>query len=222
WEDQYNFFAYSNANVVRGLRDAAAIATLQGNAGDAADFTNRANTIKSGLDDWLNDNNEVTDISQLGIVYPFGVYTPTEPLAVRYIDRMNGGFPDTSGQSHPLVNFTNRYGWLDLINRYWGDGYWGNGGSSSPWGAGPWFLSTLWYGLYYAERQDYTSGKGDIDNHRYRIDLLLSKLGPDGLAAEQIAPHCGDTCPATDCPNCGSELYPGQTDFLLETAWPNA
>ena len=227
WEDSYNFFIYSNANVVRGLRDAAAIATIQGQAGDAADFTNRANTIKGGLDDRLTANREQTDISQLGIVYPFKVYSPVEPLAVRYIDRINGVHPDESGQNHPLINFTNRYNWLDLINRYHCDGYWGNncspgGQASTPWGAGPWFLSTLWYGLYYAERQDFTAGKADIDNHKYRIDLSIAKLGPAGLGAEQIAPYCSDNCPATDCPNCGSLQYPGQGDFTLQTAWPNA
>lgn len=222
WEDSYGFFIYSNANVVRGLRDAAAIATVQGNAPDATDFTNRANTIKSGLDDKLDANGEITDISQLGIVYPFGVYEPTDARAVRYIDRINGVQPDSSGFNHPLVNFTDRYGWLNLINRYHGDGYWGNGSAASPWGAGPWFLSTLWYGLYYAERQDYTANKADIDNHKLRIDLLIDKLGPVGFGAEQIAPHCADSCPATDCPNCGSLQYPGQSDFRLQTAWPNA
>lgn len=222
WEDQYNFFAYSNAAVVRGLDDARAIATAVGNGGDAADFNNRKNTIKGGLDDWLDGNNEITDISQLGLVYPFQVYSPTDTRAVRYIDRMNGVQPDTSGQIHPLVNFTNRYGWLDMINRYWGDSYWGNGSPASPWGAGPWFLSTLWYGLYYAERQDFTAGSSDIDNHKYRIDLLFPALGPVGFGAEQIAPHCSDNCPAGDCPNCGSLLYPGQSDFVLQTAWPNA
>lgn len=222
WEDSYNFFIYSNANVVRGLRDAASIASLLGNAADAADFTNRANTIQSGLDDRCNANAEVTDISQLGLVYPFKVYSPTDPRAVRYIDRMNGVQNDTTGSSHPLVNFNDRYGWLNLINRYWGDGYWGNGSSASPWGAGPWFLSTLWYGLYYAERADFTADKGDIDNHKFRIDLCINKLGPIGFGAEQIAPACADSCPATDCPNCGSLMYPGQPDFALQTAWPNA
>ncbi|MCK6455899.1 MAG: hypothetical protein L6Q92_05145 [Phycisphaerae bacterium] len=222
WEDSYGFFIYSNANVVRGLRDAASIATQLGNGADAADFTNRANTIQSGLDDALNANAEITDISQLGIVYPFQVYSPVDAKAVRYIDRVNGVHPDTSGMNHPLVNFTNRYGWLDLINRYHGDGYWGNGSAASPWGAGPWFLSTLWYGLYYAERQDHTPGRGDIDNHRYRVERLLDHLGPVGLGAEQIAPHCADNCPAPDCPNCGSLLYAGQPDFTLQTAWPNA
>ncbi len=222
WEDQYNFFIYSNANVVRGLRDAAAIAGYLGNAADAADFTNRANTIKSGLDDKLDANAEVTDISQLGLVYPFNIYDPTDPRAVRFIDRINGIQNDTTGNSHPLINFNDRYGWLNLINRYWGDGYWGNGSAASPWGAGPWFLSTLWYGLYYAERQDFTPNKADIDNHKFRIDLAINKLGPVGLGAEQIAPACADSCPATDCPNCGSLQYPGQLDFRLQTAWPNA
>lgn len=218
WEDQYGFFIYSNASVVRGLRDAEEIATILGHAADAADFSARADTIKSGLDDKLDANAEVTDISQLGIVYPFETHAPTDPRAVNYIDRINGVADDTTGNSHSLVNFTDQYGWLDLINRYWGDSYWGDGSPASPWGAGPWFLSTLWYGLYYAQRADFTPDKGDIDNHKYRIDLCIDELGPVGFGAEQMAPSC-DPC---TCPNCGSLLYPGQTDFVLQTAWPNA
>ncbi|HKQ49084.1 MAG TPA: glycoside hydrolase family 15 protein [Phycisphaerae bacterium] len=220
WEDQYNFFAYSNANVVAGLRDAAAIANALGNNADEADFAGWQATIKAGLDDWLDDNSEITDISQLGIVYPFQVYHPQDTRAVRYIDRINGVQSDSSGNSHPLVNFTNDYGWLDLINRYWGDNYWGRSDDpvNTPWGAGPWFLSTAWYGLYYAERADYTANKTDIDNHKYRMDLLIDRLGPAGFGAEQISPYCN---PCT-CPDCGSLLYPNQPDFVLQTAWPNA
>jgi len=111
---------------------------------------------------------------------------------------MNGGATDRWGNNHPLVNFSGE--WTGLINRYWGDTYW-NGG--------PWFLSTVWYGEYYAYRQDFTPGKGDIDNHKYRLELLKSRLGPAGLGAEQIAPG-------------NSLLYPGQGDFVLQAAWPNA
>lgn len=218
WEDQYGFFIYSNANVVRGLQDAAAIAGALGNNADSLDFGNRADTIRGGLTDKLNANAEVTDISQLGIVYPFDIFDSISPQAVNYIDRVNGVANDTTGNSHPLVNFNDDYGWLNLINRYWGDSYWGNGSPASPWGAGPWFLSTLWYGLYYAERADHTGDKVDIDNHKFRIDLCIDELGPIGFGAEQIAPSCN---PCT-CPNCGSLLYPGQTDFVLQTAWPNA
>ncbi|MCP4594125.1 MAG: hypothetical protein GY842_25630, partial [bacterium] len=73
----------------------------------------------------------------------------------------------------------------------------------------PWFLTTLWYGCYYAVRQDQTAGTADIDNHKYRLDLLVDRVGPIGFGAEQIAPS-------------NSLLYPGQTDFLLQAAWPNA
>src|SRR5439155_2627686 len=71
---------------------------------------------------------------------------------------------------------------------------------------GPWFLSTMWYGQYYARRQDNTPGKSDIDNHKLRLDKCNQNLGPVGLAAEQIAPS-------------NSLLYPS---FRLQAAWPNA
>ncbi len=212
WEDQYDFFIYSNANVVRGLDDARALASAVGNAPDAMDFNNRKITIKSGLDARLDANAEPTDISQLGIVYPFQIYSPTDARAVRYIDRVNGVAPDNSGMNRGLINYNTdanaiAQDWVDLVNRYWGDTYW-NGG--------PWFLSTLWYGLYYAERADHTPGKGDIDNHKYRIDLLIDKLGPMGLGAEQIAGISPPNGPMSGL------LYPDQTDFVLQTAWPNA
>jgi len=211
WEDQYDFFIYSNANIVRGLADASALATVVGNAPDATDFLNRRNTIKAGLDARLDANAEPTDISQLGIVYPFQVYSPLDARSVRYIDRVNGLQNDTTGNIHPLVNFNTPAnvadGFVDLINRYWGDTYWRGE---------PWFLSTMWYGQFYAERADYTSGKGDIDNHKYRLDLLINKLGPLGFGAEQIA----GLSPASGASS--SLLYPNQTDFTLQTAWPNA
>ena len=212
WEDQYDFFIYSNANIVRGLDDARALALATGNAFDAADFAGRRDTIKAGLDARLDANAEQTDISQLGIVYPFQVYSPVDARAVKYVDRVNGVAPDSSGFNHGLINYSSdanavAQGWVDLVNRYHNDGYWRGG---------PWFLSTMWYGLFYAERADYTPGKGDIDNHKYRLDLLIPKLGPLGLGAEQIAGVSPGSGPMS------ALLYPNQNDFVLQTAWPNA
>jgi GH15 family glucan-1,4-alpha-glucosidase len=154
-------------------------------------FEGSANGIQAGLNARLDWNGENTDSSQLGIIYPWETHSPTDPRAARVVDRINGVAADRFGNIHPLVNyagfFNNGMGWTDLINRYWNDGYWGNGSSSSPWGAGPWFLTTMWYGMYYAYRQDFTPGTGDIDNHKYRLDLLLNHLGPVGLGSEQIA-----------------------------------
>jgi len=198
WEDSWDDFLYSNAAVYRGLMDAAEIATRTGHAADASLFRSRAATILNGINGRLDWNGENTDISQIGLVVPFETHSPTDPRIVRVIDRMNGVATDRWGNNHPLVNFSGE--WTGLINRYWGDTYW-NGG--------PWFLSTVWYGEYYAYRQDFTPGKGDIDNHKYRLELLKSRLGPAGLGAEQIAPG-------------NSLLYPGQGDFVLQAAWPNA
>lgn len=195
WEDSFNDFLYSNANVWRGLKDAATIATTLGFNGDANLFNSRKDDIRTGLRGRLNWNGENCDISQLGLIYPFEVISPVDADAVKTINRINGVAPDRNGNLQPLVNFGGE--WNNLINRYWGDTYW-NGG--------PWFLSTLWYGLYYAERADYTEGKGDIDNHKFRLDLCRQNLGPNGLGAEQISPS-------------NSLLYP---EFKLQAAWPNA
>jgi hypothetical protein len=213
WEDSYDTFIFSNANIVRGLRDAASIATIQGQASDAADFTNRANGILNGLNDKLDWNRENTDISLLGIVYPFATHSPTDPRAVRVIDRINGVSPDGNGAFEPLVRFSGQYinnasDYVGLLDRYWGDSYWGNS-ALGPTPAGPWFLSTLWYGVYYAMRSDLTLGRADIDNHLFRLNRSADHNGPIGFGAEQMAPS-------------NALQYPGQPDFSLQTAWPNA
>lgn len=198
WEDSYDTFIYSNANVVRGLQDAGRIFDRLGLSAERNDANARASSIKSALDARLDWNGENTDISQLGISYPFEVYSPVDARTQRVVDRMNGTANDAFGNNHPLVNFSGEF--QGLVNRYWGDGYW-NGG--------PWFLSTLWYGCYYAQRQDYNPGKADIDNHYYRINRTKAFNGPIGFGAEQMSPS-------------NSLLYPGQSDFRLQTAWPNA
>jgi len=195
WEDSWDDFIYSNASVERGLRDAASIATILGHTSDATLFTNRANAIHAGVTSRLTWDGENTDISLLGPAYPFNVYSTKDPLIAHCVDRINGVATDSSGNNHPIVRFSGE--WQGLVDRYWADTYW-NGG--------PWFLSTMWYGCYYAQRQDLNPGKGDIDNHLSRLDLLVDRLGPIGLGAEQISPS-------------NSLLYP---DFVLQAAWPNA
>jgi hypothetical protein len=195
WEDQWGDFIYSNAAVERGLRDAASIATALGHSADATLFTNRANNIHTGLNARLAWDGENTDISLLGLVYPMNVYGAKDAAIAHVVDRMNGVATDTYGNNHPIMRFSGE--WQGLLDRYWADTYW-NGG--------PWFLSTAWYGAYYAERQDLNPGKGDIDNHKSRLDLLLDRVGSIGLGAEQIAPST-------------SLMYPG---FVLQAAWPNA
>jgi GH15 family glucan-1,4-alpha-glucosidase len=213
WEDSYDTFIMSNANIVRGLRDAASLASLLGNSADAADFTGRANGIKAGLDAKLDWNGENTDASLLGIVYPFETHSPVDPKAARIIDRINGVATDRFGQTRPLVRFAGEYindasDYVGLVDRYWGDSYWGNP-ALGPTRAGPWFLTTMWYGMYYAYRQDFTPGTGDIDNHLFRLKRCMDHNGPLGFGAEQMAPS-------------NSLQYPGQADFSLQTAWPNA
>lgn len=220
WEDAFGLFIYSNASVIRGLEDAADIADVldqnvcPGGPGtcnyhnDRNLFNGRASDVRGGLDARLAWNGENTDISQVGITYPFEIYEPGHSRINLILDRINGVATDTFGNNHPIVNFAANGEWEGLINRYWGDTYWNNGGAPNPNGS-PWFLSTMWYGCYYAMRQDINPGKGDIDNHKYRLDLLVDRVGPIGLGAEQIAPS-------------NSLLYPGQPDFLLQAAWPNA
>lgn len=218
WEDSFDTFLYSNASVVRGLRDASAIAEIldqqvcPGGPGtcnyhnDKALFDAREADIFQGVVDRYVWNGENTDISQLGVGYPFDIFDMDSALLTLVVDRMNGVATDAFGSNHPLVNFGGE--WDGLINRYWGDGYWNNPGAPNA-NASPWFLTTMWYRCHYAWRQDLNPGAADIDNHTYRMGLLLDRIGPIGLGAEQIAPS-------------NSLLYPGETDYLLQTAFPNA
>lgn len=205
WEDSFDEFIYSNANCIRGLWDAATIAqrlsVLVGNSpvnwsARAADYNARAANLLGGLNGRLAWGGENIDISQLGVTYPFNVIASNDARATAILDRINGfAAHPGSGQFRPLVNGGGEFS--GLVNRYWGDGYW-NGG--------PWFLSTLWFGLFHADRADFTVGKADIDLHREKIELLFPWLGPLGFGAEQISPS-------------QYEIYP---DFSLQTAWPNA
>ena len=198
WEDSFDDFLYSNAGVERGLRDAANIANLLGQSSDSALFSSRADAIHQGLMARAAWDGENTDISQLGLVYPFDIFAPNDPLVTHIVDRMNGAATDRNGNNHPLTRGSGEF--AGLIDRYYGDAYW-NGG--------PWFLSTAWYGLYYAKKQDIEPGTADIDLHKSKVDLLIGKLGPVGFGAEQISPT-------------NSLLYAGQSDFALQAAWPNA
>jgi hypothetical protein len=200
WEDAFGLFLYSNGSVVRGLRDAANIATLVGQNGWASTFNTRANAIKGGIDARIDARVEPADISHLGLVFPYEVYSPADARMTNMIEwlhgrQSSGGFTDNLVEpSAPVAGLLRRYNHNvnNAVDNYW------NGG--------PWFLATAWYGEYYARWQDYRPGKAFIDVSRDKLNLLLDKLGPNGLGAEQIAPHTG------------AQKYPG---FWLQTAWPN-
>lgn len=195
WEDSFDDFLYSNANVHRGLVDAAWLAGTQGAFGEQNLFNSRAASILSGINGRLDWNGENTDISQLGLIYPFNVLSATSPKMTKVFNRMNGTEGDRWGNIKPLVRTSGE--WTGLVDRYFGDTYW-NGG--------PWFLSTMWYGLAQMERADEVAGFADVDAHKNKLDQLIARLGPAGLGGEQVAPS-------------NSELYPG---FKLQAAWPNA
>src|SRR5262249_8411748 len=142
WEDSFDDFLYSNAAVHRGLLDMVVIAQTTGHGSDSVLFNNRATNIKQGMDLRLAWDGENTDISQLGLAYPFESYAPTDSRIAHILDRMNGVANDGFGNNHPITNFSGEF--QNLVNRYYNDTYW-NGG--------PWFLSTMWYGQYYAKRQ---------------------------------------------------------------------
>ncbi len=219
WEDSFGLFIYSNSSIVRGLRDAANIADIVGQSATAAVWRARANSIKSGIDARIDNVVEPADISQLGLAVPYEVYAPNDPRMTNVVEWINGrqaagtcatcsGGPYTDNLvENDAVNYP---GIVGLVNRYEHnvsgstDNYWNT--APGAYKHSPWFLATSWYGEYYTRWQDYVGGTSLVDTNKYLLDLLISKLGPMGLASEQIAP------------TTALQKYPG---FWLQTAWPN-
>ncbi len=211
WEDSNDEFIYSNAAIVRGLRDAANIADLVGNASTATAFRARANSIKGGIDARIDARVEPSDISHMGLVVPYEVYEPNDARMTNMVEwihgrQASGGHTDTLVEAD-TVNYPDSVG---LVNRYIynvnnnHDNYWNTAGS--PFGHSPWFLATSWYGEYFARWQDYLPGKSLINTNLYTLNLLTNKMDQMLIGAEQIAPKTS------------LQKYPG---FWLQTSWPN-
>src|SRR5207247_9602195 len=80
WEDSNDDFIYSNGAIVRGLRDAANIAGVVGNASTATAFRARANAIKCGIDARIDFRVEPSGTGHVGLTVPLGLHTPDGPL----------------------------------------------------------------------------------------------------------------------------------------------
>jgi len=174
WEDRWDDFLYSNATVVRGLRDAARIAAVLGDTTDVPYFDLMAGRILSGMDGRLAWGGFNTDVSLLGLSVPFEVYPADDPRMLQLRTRILTDLAEPGD---------------DTIWRYQGDTYWGGG---------PWWLATLWTGIYEAELQDRATGKEFVDLLKTRIDAVIEKRGPIGLGSEQIAPSWGQLYPDFD------------------------
>jgi hypothetical protein len=53
-------------------------------------FRTRADTFKSGIDDRATNRVEATDITHLGLVYPYEVYTPSDPIMTNIVEQLHG------------------------------------------------------------------------------------------------------------------------------------
>lgn len=219
WEDSNDDFIYSNAAIVRGLRDAARFADLVGNTSTAATFRARADTIKGGIDARIDAKVEPADISHLGMVMPYEVYEPNDPRMTNMVEWIQGrqsvgtcgacsGGPYTDNLvESDAANYPDSVG---LVNRYAHningntDNYWNT--AAGAYLHSPWFLATSWYGEYFARWQDFVAGKAMIDTNLYTLNLLTNKMDQMMIGAEQIAPKTS------------LQKYPG---FWLQTSWPN-
>ena len=200
WEDSWGPFVYSNASIWRGLQDAANIADLTGNNSWAATFRSRADGIKNSIGARIDSRVEPADISQYGISVPYEVYTPADSR-MRAIDDILNGRQSSGGFYDNIVEQGGDI--TGLVRRF---NHRISGDIDNYWNGGPWTLATAWYGLYYARWQDYVGGKDFININKEKLDRILPKLGPVGLAAEQIAP------------STSQQKYPG---FWHQTAWPS-
>jgi len=224
WEDTDGEHIYSNASIVRGLRDAANIANFVGsglwNGGTnwPSVWQGRANNIVTGIVARMNFKVEPADISHLGIAVPYEVLAPNDPHMTNAVEWINGrqsagtcSACESAGGpwSDDLVEADTTYpDSLGLVDRYIHnengntEAYWAN---EEP-GHSPWFLATSWYGEYFARWQDYVGGTAMINTNKYELDLLTNKMDNLMIASEQIAPKSS------------LQYYSG---FWLQTAWPN-
>src|SRR5207247_1292826 len=102
WEDSFGLFIYSNASIVRGLRDAANIADYVGQGGWAGTFRSRATGIKAGIDARIDSRVEPADISHLGLAVPYEVYTPADSRMQAIAEWIHGnGAPLAVNQCFP-------------------------------------------------------------------------------------------------------------------------
>lgn len=201
WEDSFGLFIYSNASVVRGLRDAANFADLMSSPSEATTWRNQANHMRTnGIIPRINARVEPADISHLGMAVPYEVFSPTDPQMEAVLEWIKGGGASAGGFNDNLEETGGgNAGYWRRYNHNIG------GAIDNYWNGGPWSLSTAWYGEYHARRQDYFGGKSQVDVTKDMLDKIIARLGPVGLGAEQIAPDY-------------AQKYP---DFWHQAAWPN-
>ncbi|MCG3150673.1 MAG: hypothetical protein PCFJNLEI_04164 [Verrucomicrobiae bacterium] len=211
WEDSNALFIYSNASIVRGLRDAALIADAFNLSATATAYRARADLIRTGIDARIDARVEPADISHLGMVYPYDAYAANDARMTNMVEWIHGrqaagGYTDNLVEND-TVNYPDIVG---LLNRY---AHNVNGNTDNYWNTAPgaylhspWFLATSWYGMYFARWQDYVGGKALINTNFYTLNLLTNKMDHMLIGAEQIAPKVS------------LQKYPG---FWLQTSWPN-
>lgn len=204
WEDSFGLFLYSNASVVRGLRDAVHIANkVPGlfSPGDTPLWSLVADeTRDTGIVGRVNARVEPADISHLGLSYPFEVFAPTNNVMLAIVEWIHGNGAPAGGFNDNLVETGGgNAGYLRRYNHNI------NSAIDNYWNGGPWHLSTSWYGMYHAQWQNYAAGKVLVDVNLDMLDKIIARLGPVGLGAEQIAPDY-------------AQKYPG---FWHQAAWPN-
>jgi GH15 family glucan-1,4-alpha-glucosidase len=201
WEDSFGLFLYSNASVVRGLRDAANFADLMSSPGEATSWRNQADHMRTnGIIPRINARTEPADISHLGMVVPYEVFTPADPQMESVLEWIKGNGAAAGGFNDNLEETGGgNAGYWRRYNHNIG------GAIDNYWNGGPWHLATAWYGEYNIRSQDYSGGKTLVDVGKDMLDKIVARLGPVGLGAEQIAPNT-------------SQKYP---DFWHQAAWPN-
>src|ERR1041384_5433784 len=172
-----------------------------GSPGEASSWRSQAEIIRTnGIIPRLNFRVEPADISHLGLAVPYEVFEPTGSVMLAIAEWIHGNGAAAGGFNDNLEETGGgNAGYWRRYNHNVG------GNIDNYWNGGPWFLSTSWYGEYNARWQDYSGGKTLVDVNLDMLDKLVARLGPVGLACEQIAPNT-------------AQKYP---DFWLQTAWPN-
>ncbi len=224
WEDKWGYFLYSNANIVAGLRDAAAYMDAIGDTTWRNTFNSRKADFEWGIRNSLYnattgrydhgryvkkvgyctnaglelDHDVSADISMLGLVTPFAVEPVTTTAAVNTVQHLEPALTDFS-ETKMAYGGVVRYR-ADQEELYGAD-YRDHG--DSYYDGGPWMMPTDWLSEYYLEWADTVTGTAKVDRAKAYVDYLIGYLGNLGLGAEQI-----DENKRPD-------------EFALETAWAN-
>lgn len=186
WEHSYLTSTYTTGVVYGALAEAAYLAEIMNDAGNAVHWKATAETIKrhsvalysptkkcfnKGFrSNNVEDSDETTDMSSVYGAYMFGLYSIKSPEVTMSIDTVTQTLSDAS---------------TPLLARFEGDKYQTAELDSKP---NAWIVTSLWLAQYCFEVDDMETGM-------QIIELVTHQMSSTGMLAEQISDQSGSVSP---------------------------